>query len=155
MNRLSLTLLLALSVSTYAGENAAEARKVKLAYAQKLDDLLTKAKAAGDAADVKEIEAMIAEVEGKKVETSGILAPLVGTWRRDTDGALWRFAADGSGTFNNKGKLALSYDPEGKRFLAVSDKNVDYLTLTRSPDVLNGEVEVGGRKVRFKLERLK
>ena len=160
--KLRLLLPFLFTLPALAGEFADEARKLagdfnraKLAYVQKLDSLLAKAKAAGDTAAIKTIEDLIAEAEGKRAAGDDVLAPIVGTWKRDIDGAIWRFAADGTGTFNNKGKLAVSYDPEKDRFVSVADKSVDYFTVTRNPDVLSGTFESGERKLRFKLERVK
>lgn len=68
--RLFLPLLLALVTAAHAADFAVEARKAQLAYAQKLDQLLTQAKAAGDKDAVKEIEGMIAQVEKKEPDGS-------------------------------------------------------------------------------------
>jgi len=141
-----------------ARDHAAAVSRLNLDYANKLDELLARAKADGNTTAATRVEALIAEVEGKPAAagaTTGLLDPIVGTWKRDIDGSLWRFAANGKGSFNNKGKLNVSYDPEKKQFVSVADKSVDYFTVTRDPDLLNGTHEKDGRTIRFKLERIK
>lgn len=132
-----------------------EVNKLNLAYTQKLDRLAARYRAAGEEKTAKAIEAMIAEVDGKKAPLEDTLAPVVGTWKRDTDGALWRFAADGTATFNGTGKLTISYDAEKKRYVVVGPSTVDSFALTRNPDVLNGAFEAGDRSFKYKVARIK
>jgi hypothetical protein len=154
--RLFLPLLLALSVVTHAADLAGEARKAQLAYAQKLDQLLAKAKTDGDTAAAKEIEGLIAQVEAKVPTTGGdVLKPLLGTWQHSEDSSVWKIDSTKEGTARGKYPFTLSYDAEKKRAVAVGGNWVNYLTFTGDPDLVNGSYEENGRTKRFKLTRVK
>lgn len=155
--RLFLLLLLALSVATHAADLAGEARKAQLAYAQKLDQLLAKAKTDGDTAAAKEIEAMIAQVEAKAPAAGKDDAPvelqrIVGKWKRDRDGMLWEFTDTKSGVAGGNTKFTVSYDASKKQIQVITDKFIDTLKFSSDEDLLRGTDRRGDR---YTLTRVK
>lgn len=138
-----------------------EINKLNVAYLQRLDALLVDYRAKGDDKAVEAVEKLVAEVEaGKPAEVKGEagadpLAPLVGVWRRDTDGGVWNIPDTKGGVFNGKLPFKLNYDPEKKQVVAVGEHWVDRLTLTSNPDVVYGTADNKGRKTRYRLERVK
>ena len=138
-----------------------EINRINLAYLQKLDELLVDLRAKGDTEAVAAVEKLVAEAEGGKPaeakDDAGAdpLAPLVGVWRRDTDGGVWNIPNTKGGVFNGKLPFKLTYDPEKKQVVAVGEHWVDRLTLTSNPDVVYGSADNKGRKTRYRLERVK
>jgi hypothetical protein len=163
--KLHLLLPFLFTLPALAGE-ADEARKLagdfnraKLAYVQKLDGLLAKAKASGDTAAVKTIEGLIAEAEGKKAAgeesaTQDPLKPLLGTWQHE-DSSIWKFTSTKGGVARGRYDFTMSHDSEKKRAVLIGGNWVNYLTFTSNPDVVNGSYEENGRTKRFKLTRVK
>lgn len=137
--------------------------KIDLAYAKQLDALMAKYAAAGDTANAAVIAGMIAEVESP-ADTAPIqatatapekMAAMEGTWRRDYDGSMWVFTSSGTGNFNGKEPFTMTYDPGQKRITVLSAKWTNLLAFTPDPDVLNGTYQIGGKKHRYKLTRVK
>lgn len=137
-------------------KRAAEVHKINLAYAQALDALLAKYRAAGQAANAKAVEGLIAEAEGKKPDSAAehVLAPLVGVWRNE-DGVLWKFTSVEDGIYAGKQPFELSYDPLKQRVVAVSKSWVNWFSFTADRDLMNGSYEKNGRTIRYKLKRVK
>lgn len=157
MKRTLLSLLsLSLALPVHAGDNAVEARKLKIAYAQRLDALLAKAKAAGDTADVKEIEGLIAEVEGKAAQKTDqgntTFSRIVGRWRNESDNGLWEFVDTKSG--NARGTpFTLTFDASKKEIYVHAKTGwSDVLTITGDTDILRGKGQSGNR---YRLIRVK
>ena len=133
--------LLALAATASGDDLAEDARKaveirdkelhrINLAYAQKLDQLLAKAKSAGDAVATKTIEGMIAEAEGKApaapATSDDPLKPLLGTWQHSEDSSIWKFENTKEGVARGKYQFSISYDAEKKRVVAVGGNWVNY-----------------------------
>lgn len=134
-----------------------EVQRIQSAYIQKLDQLLAKAKSAGDASAVKEIESLIAQGEGNAPAAidGDPLKPLLGAWQHSEDSSIWKIENTKEGLARGKYQFSISYDAEKKRVTALGGNWVNYLTFTNDPDVINGSYEENGRTKRFKLTRVK
>lgn len=137
-----------------------EINRINLAYLKKLDALIVDYRAKGDAEAVAAVEALVAAVEGKKPAPSfkvhdDPMSPLVGVWQRDSDKRLFNIPDSKGGTFNGNQKFEMTWDPEKKRAVVVSDQWVNYLWPSSDPDILNGGYDNGGRLERYRLKRIK
>jgi hypothetical protein len=129
-----------------------EINKINVAYLQKLDALLVDYRAKGNTEAVKVVETLIAEVEGDapapKEKSSDLDSALKGTWRRDSDGAVWIFNDAKTGTFKGTDAFKVIQSSNGREFSVTSAKWSDTLSYNRNTDTIRG-VDANGRKYRL------
>lgn len=165
----TIAILMLMAAGAVASEVPAEAAKlveirereinrINLAYLKKLDALLVGYRANGDTAAVAAVERLVAAVEGSPAPSFKVhddpMSPLVGVWQRDSDKRLFNIPDSAGGTFNGNQKFQMTWDPEKKRAVVVSDQWVNYLWPSTDPDILNGSFDNGGRTARYRLKRV-
>jgi hypothetical protein len=89
-----------------------ELKKLKVAHTKRGD--LESANAIVELINKYETEQGIAKHESS--DESSQIARLVGVWKRDVDGNLFQFNADGSGIFANRNMFQVTYNPQTDQF---------------------------------------
>ncbi|MEK7951943.1 hypothetical protein [Luteolibacter soli] len=145
-----------------------EVRRLKLAYLQDLDALAERYRKADEPEKAKAVAELIARTEKElqekekekekalpRKESEVDLKLLVGTWRRNTDGKVWKIESEKGGVFNGKDSFTMAYDAEKRQVVVTAAKGwVNTLEFTDDENVMSGSWEKDGRKT-FELTREK
>ena len=133
-----------------------DVRRLEMIHVRELELLMERYQKSNEPENAKAVEGVIAAKKKAMAGTSddAVLKPLIGTWRRNTDGKIWKFDTTEAGSFNGRQAFTMTYDAEKRRVVVKAEKWVNTLEFTEDENVMSGSWKEDGEKT-FELTREK